>query len=188
MHKLEAVDARDRADGTPRPQRLRQIPPETGKLLALLAASAPQGDFLEIGTSAGYSSLWLLLACRERGQRLITFEILEEKVRLAQETFRVAQVEEYVQLISGNARDYLDDFKQVAFCFLDSEKEIYGHCYETVIPNMVPGGWLVADNVISHQQELQSFVDRATTDERVDALVVPVGKGLLVCRKRTSQA
>ena len=59
MQRLEAIDAKDREDGTPRLQRLRQIPPETGKFIALLAANAPAGQMLEIGTSAGYSTLWL---------------------------------------------------------------------------------------------------------------------------------
>ncbi len=74
MSALEAIDARDRLDGTPKARRMRQIPPETGKLLALLAAGAPPGTVLEVGTSGGYSSLWLTLACRERGDRLVTFE------------------------------------------------------------------------------------------------------------------
>jgi caffeoyl-CoA O-methyltransferase len=92
MRELEAQDAIDREDGTPRGQRLRQIPPVTGKFLALLCASAPKGGVLEVGTSGGYSSLWLSLACRERGDRLTTFEILEEKVARANETFEAAGV------------------------------------------------------------------------------------------------
>lgn len=66
MRYLEAADARDRTDGTPRMERLRQIPPETGHFLALLAVVAPAGEFIEIGTSAGYSALWITLACRVR--------------------------------------------------------------------------------------------------------------------------
>jgi len=74
MHYLERLDAKDRTDGTPRDQRLRQIPPETGKFIAMLAASAPKGTFIEIGTSAGYSTLWLTLACRKVGNKITTFE------------------------------------------------------------------------------------------------------------------
>lgn len=59
MQRLEQIDAQDRLDGTPRTQRLRQIPAETGQFLAILAASAPPGHLIEIGTSAGYSTLWL---------------------------------------------------------------------------------------------------------------------------------
>src|ERR1022692_3604207 len=92
MAELEAMDAIDRLDGTARLDRLRQIPPETGRFLALLAASAPDGAWIEIGTSAGYSALWLALACRERGRVLQTFEILASKATLARETIRRAGV------------------------------------------------------------------------------------------------
>ena len=79
MAYLEGRDAADRDDGTPRMQRLRQIPPETGRFLSLLAASAPAGAWLEIGTSAGYSTLWLAMAGRATGCQVTTFEILPEK-------------------------------------------------------------------------------------------------------------
>lgn len=183
MRALEAVDAHDRRDGTPHLQRMRQIPPETGKFIALLAATAPKGRFIEIGTSAGYSTLWLSLAAKERGCKIITFEILDEKVRLAEETFRLAGVEDTVELIAGDALDYLADMRNIAFCFLDAEKDIYSACYEAVILNMVQGGLLVADNAINHRTALQPMIERSLADERVDALVVPIGKGELLCRK-----
>jgi predicted O-methyltransferase YrrM len=78
MNYLEERDALDRKDGTPQLKRLRQIPPETGMLLAILAASAPRGAILEIGTSGGYSGLWLSLACKQRNEKLITFELLHD--------------------------------------------------------------------------------------------------------------
>jgi caffeoyl-CoA O-methyltransferase len=183
MKFLEELDASDRLDNTPRMQRLRQIPPETGKFLALLAASSPKGTMIEIGTSAGYSTLWLSLACEQSKLQITTFEILSEKVKLARETFREAGVEKTVQLIEGDAREYFSQFRDVALCFLDAEKEVYADCYEAIIPKLVPGGLLVADNAISHQATLQPLLDRALADERVDALIVPIGNGELVCRK-----
>ncbi|MEJ5240736.1 MAG: O-methyltransferase [Anaerolineales bacterium] len=183
MRYLEHLDALDRENNTPRLQRLRQIPPETGRFLALMAAAAPEGVYIEIGTSAGYSTLWIAVACEQLGRSVITFEVLPEKARLARETFRAAQVEATVTLIEGDARDYLSQYRNIAFCFLDAEKEVYRECYEAIIPNLVRGGLLIADNVISHQGVLQPMIDRALTDERVDALIVPIGKGELVCRK-----
>ena len=183
MRRLEELDAFDRQDGTPRPRRLRQIPPVTGKFLALLCASAPSGGVLEVGTSGGYSSLWLTLACHARGDHLTTFEILEEKVARANETFEAARVTDQIQLIHGDAREVIDGYKDIAFCFLDAERDIYLEVYEKLIPNLTPGGILVADNVISHADELADFVAQAEDDPRVDALVVPIGKGILVCRK-----
>jgi caffeoyl-CoA O-methyltransferase len=183
MHRLEQIDARDRDDGTTRLQRLRQVPPETGRFLALLAAGAPEGEIIEIGTSAGYSTLWLALACEAGKRKLTTYEILPEKAALARETFRLAQVEETVQLVEGDALQHLPQHRDIAFCFLDAEKEIYADCYEVVVPRLVRGGLLVADNAINHRETLQPMLDRALSDERVDALIVPIGKGELVCRR-----
>jgi predicted O-methyltransferase YrrM len=183
MEALERHDARDRTDGTPRMERLRQIPPETGRFLAIMAASAPAGAILEIGTSAGYSALWLAMACKATGRKLTTFEILPDKIALARETFRVTEVEQLVELIEGDALDLLPGLTDIAFCFLDAEKEIYGECYDAVVPNLVGGGLLVADNVISHRETLQPVVDQALGDARLDAVVVPIGQGVLVCRR-----
>lgn len=183
MACLEAIDSRDRLDGTPRYQRLRQITPETGRFIALLAANAPDGFWLEIGTSAGYSSLWLSLACRLRGCKLTTFEILPEKASLAHQTFLAANTGEYIDLLEGDALTLVKAYKPVGFCFLDAEKNIYQACYDLVIPEILPGGWLVADNALNHQVELQPFLDFALADQRVDGQVLPIGKGLLVCRK-----
>ncbi len=158
MRELEARDVTDREDGTPHLQRLRQIPPVTGKFLALLCASAPKGGVLEVGTSGGYSSLWLSLACKERGDHLTTFEILEEKVARANETFQAAEVSEQIQLIHGDARQVIAGYADVAFCFLDAEKDVYLDVYEKALPNFVPGGILAADNIISHANELAGFV------------------------------
>lgn len=179
MNYLEKTDEQDRLDGTPQPERLRQIPPITGRFLALLAASAPAGRVIEVGTSAGYSTMWLSLT----GRQITTFEVLNHKFALAQETFSLAGIEDQVQAVHGDARNYLGDMAGIAFCFLDAEKEIYEDCYDLIVPNLVSGGLLLADNVISHARSLEPFVQNAAADDRVDAVVVPIGKGLLFCRK-----
>ncbi len=183
MKYLEKIDAEDRVDGTPRLERLRQIPPETGKFLSILAAGAPNGEFLEIGTSGGYSTMWIALACIERGIKIRTFEILEEKIKLAKETFRESKIANYVELVEGDARDFLKEEKNISFCFLDAEKEVYSDCYDLIIPNMIKGGLLVADNAINQYDVLKPMIDKALSDERVDALIIPIGKGELLCRK-----
>lgn len=184
MHELERRDTEDRSDGTPRLERLRQIPPETGRFLALWAATAPAGPCIEIGTSAGYSALWLALACRATGRMLTTFEILPQKAQLARQTFSRADVGDVVRLIEGDFLTQVDAFDEIGFCFIDAEKEIYAACYDAIAPRLVPGGILIADNAINHRQTLQPMLDAALTDVRFDALIVPIGKGELVCRKR----
>ncbi|MCK5851749.1 O-methyltransferase [bacterium] len=182
MAHLEKINAEDQVSGKQMLQCLRQIPPETGELIALLAASAPEGQYVEIGTSAGYSTLWLALACRAAGKSITTFEILDEKAKLARETFSLTNVNDVVTFVHGDALEHLPNCKNVAFCFLDAEKEIYSECYETIVPNMVPGGILVADNAISHENSLRPMLNRALTDNRLDSLIVPIGCGVLLSR------
>lgn len=183
MKLLEEIDAMDRQDGTPRLKRLRQISPETGKFLAFLAASVPEGAWLEIGTSAGYSALWITIAAVSNEAKLVTFELLPEKADLAKKTFKKAKVGELVELVHGDARGHVRDYSEVAFCFLDSEKEMYQEFYDLIVPNLVPGGLLTTDNAISHKDELEEMLTRVEEDPRVDSLIVPIGRGMLVCRK-----
>jgi predicted O-methyltransferase YrrM len=184
MQELEAIDLRDRTDGTPHSKRLRQVPPEAGRFIALLAASAPAGPCIEIGTSAGYSTLWLALAARATGRRVTTFEVDPAKCELAHATFAAAGVADLIDLVHGDALAQLANYAGIGFCFLDAEKDIYDPCFDLVIPRMITGGLLVADNAISHERELRPMLDRALSDPRVDSVLVPIGTGDLVCRKK----
>jgi caffeoyl-CoA O-methyltransferase len=184
MHELEERDQRDRDDGTPHLERLRQITPDTGRFIALWAATAPAGAAIEIGTSAGYSALWLAQACRLSGRTLTTYEILPEKAELARVTFARARVTDVVQLVEGDFLDHVEEIGDVGFCFLDAEKDVYESCYDVIVPKMVTGAILIADNATSHRDDLQPMLDRVLADDRVDAMIATVGKGELVCRRR----
>ncbi len=183
MRVLEGLDAEHRNGDTPRFERLRQVPRVTGEFIAIVAALAPAGTYLEIGTSGGYSALWISLACRERGTRLTTFELSDAKIDLAKATFTEAGVGDLVELVPGDARENLPSYENVSFCFLDTEKELYMECYEIVVPNMVPGGILLADNVISHEETLRPMIDAALADPRMDSVVAPIGSGVLMGRR-----
>jgi len=183
MRHLEALDAEQRRLGLPAVERLCAITHDTGRFLAILAAAAPKGAVLEVGTSGGYSGLWLALACAQRGQKLTTFELRDFKVKLARETFEAAGVASLIDIVVGDAKEILPKYKDVAFCFLDAPDPDYIDCYETVLPNMVRGGMIVTDNIISHKEHCEGYAAHVLADPRVDALVVPIGKGELVCRK-----
>lgn len=184
MAFLEALDKKDRTDGTARQQRLRQIPPETGKFLALLASNCPRGRMVEIGTSAGYSTMWISLAAKEQDSKVETFELSEAKIRLARETFDEAGITDYIELVEGDALTNIQRTERVAFCFLDCEKELYERCWEIMSDKIVAGGVLVADNAINHFDTIRPMIERAQNDDRFDCLLVPIGKGELVCRRK----
>ena len=171
-------------DQTERDQRsVRSVFTDVGRLLTLLAMSAPQGAFLELGSSAGYSSLWLSLAARARGATLTTVDLDEKKVALARENISRAGAASSVQVVHGDALDYAARFEQIAFCFSDIEPpENNAKVYEKVVPRLVPGGWLVIDNVTSPRLQTE-LLQRAKNDPRVDSVLLPFPKGDLICRK-----
>ena len=184
MRYLESIDEKDRIDGTPRMERLRQISSETGRFISILAGNCPDGEFIEIGTSAGYSTLWIILAAAERNIKIKTFEILPEKIAMAEETFKSAGVERYVELIEGDALAALEQLVNISFCFLDAEKEIYEACWDAVSGKIIPGGILIADNAINHKETIQPMLAKALNDVRFDSMIVPIGKGELICRRK----
>ena len=105
---------------------------------------------------------------------------------MARETFAAAGVDDVVTLVHGDALEHLGGREGVGFCFLDAEKEDYLVHYEAVVPRLVPGGLLVADNAVDFEEALRPMLDRARSDERVDAMVVPYLHGELICRRRGS--
>jgi caffeoyl-CoA O-methyltransferase len=163
---------------------LRSVSVDVGRCLALLALAAPQGGaFLELGSSGGYSSLWLSLAARARGVSLTTVDLDEKKVALARESIARAGAAGSVQVFHGDALDYATRFEEIAFCFSDIEPpELNAEVYEHVVPRLVPGGWLVIDNVTSPRIQ-KDLLKRAENDPRVDCVLLPFPKGDLICRK-----
>jgi caffeoyl-CoA O-methyltransferase len=183
MRDLEVLDAEQRQLNVAIDERLCAVSPETGRFLAILAAAAPVGMMVEIGTSSGYSTLWLMRAALMRKQRVQSFEISPAKLAIARDIFARAGVIDLVQITQGDVRDSLADHEDVGFCFMDHEKTQYLECYEALLPNLVKGGIVAADNIVSHAQILSPFVTHVLADPRVDAQVIPIGKGVLVARR-----
>jgi caffeoyl-CoA O-methyltransferase len=176
MRELEEETARDQA-------ALRSVTEDVGRCLALLAVSTPQGTFLELGSSCGYSSLWLSLAARARGVMLTTVELNEKKVALVRENIARAGAADAVHAVHGDALDYAAHFDEIAFCFSDLQPpELNAQVYEIVVPRLLTAGLLVIDNVTSPRLQTE-LLNRAEKDPRVDSVLLPFPKGDLVCRR-----
>jgi caffeoyl-CoA O-methyltransferase len=162
---------------------LRSVDSDVARVLSLLALSAPPGAFLELGSSGGYSSLWLSLAARAKGVTLTTVDLDEKKVALARENVSRAGAAGSVEVFHGDAFDFATRFDEIAFCFSDIEPpELNAKVYELIVPRLVPGGWIVVDNVTSPRFQ-KELLERAHSDPRVDCVLLPFPKGDLICRK-----
>ncbi|MBA4357649.1 MAG: methyltransferase, partial [Desulfovibrio sp.] len=161
---LKALEAWRKAQGMERARLLRQIPPETGKLLAILLAGAPAGNALEVGTGAGYSGLWLALACRATGRKLKTFDLDPAKAELARQSFSAADVLDVVEFMEADALKGLEETAALSFCFIDAERDMARKAYELALPRLPQGGLICVDNAISHAAESQDFLQDAEMD------------------------
>jgi caffeoyl-CoA O-methyltransferase len=176
MRELEEQNERDQPG-------VRSVSEDVGRCLAMLAMSAPEGIFVELGSSCGYSSLWLSLAARARRVRLTTVELDETKAALARENIYRAGAADSVEAVHGNALDYATRFEKIAFCFSDLQPpELNAKIYEEAVPRLVPGGLLVVDNVTSPRIQSE-LLKRAANDPRVDCVLLPFPKGDLICRR-----
>ncbi len=180
LDRLEARDTLERESGAAREQRLRQVTPDVGRFLHNLVLAARPRSLIEIGTSGGYSTIWIGAAARAAGGSLTTLEIDPVKVTLARESLRDAGLEGAVTVVEGDAFEYMRRRSEPAdFVFLDAEKGDYLAFLGLIVPLLRPGGVLVADNLISHEADLLEFRQAALADPRLSAVVVPIGRGEL---------
>jgi len=184
LDQLERQDAREREQGKPRAERLRQVTPEVGRFLHTLVLATRPRSIVEIGTSGGYSTVWLATAARAVGASVVTLEIDPLKVERATASLREAGVDGAATIVEGDAFAYLRERREpVDFVFLDAEKEDYTAFLELIVPLLPAGGLLVADNLTSHAADLAEFRRRAESDPRLSAIVVPIGRGELIAAK-----
>jgi predicted O-methyltransferase YrrM len=141
-------------------------------------------NLLEIGTSGGYSTTWLGSAARANGGVVRSLEVDPAKVRLARETIADAGLADTVDIIEQDAFAWLAQRQEAFdFIFLDAEKEDYDAYLDLAVPLLVSGGVLVADNLLSHADDLATFRERALAHPQLAGLVVPIGRGELMAVK-----
>jgi len=133
---------------------------------------------LEIGTSNGYSSMWIALGCRQTGGRLTTVEIDDAKVKLATENFRAAGVDSLVTLVHGDALREVPRLQgPFEFVFIDAWKQDYVKYLALVLPMVPPGGVIMAHNTTDLRSQMRDFIERIQTDPQLKTTFVDAGPG-----------
>jgi predicted O-methyltransferase YrrM len=190
--RLDALLAQGRshdAAEVDRRRRLRNVEPETAELLALLATALGARSVLEIGTSNGYSTIWLADAVRPAGGRVTTLEIDAGRADEARANLAGAGLADVAQVVVGDAARVLAGSRAGSFnlVFLDAEREAYVSYWPELVRVLARPGLLVVDNVLSHAAEVSEFRALVEADGRVRATVAPVGAGLLLAATSRGQ-
>ncbi len=179
LTELEQFGKANDGATTERPRRMLNITRDTGEFLAVLIRATLARRVLEIGTSNGYSTLWLASAARAIGGAVTTVEVSDYKIELAKATFVRSGLVACISLVQDDAGRVLQRAAASAFdlIFLDSERPQYPGWWPDLKRALRPGGLLVVDNATSHPAEMAPFVALVSTDVEFVTSLVPVGNG-----------
>jgi caffeoyl-CoA O-methyltransferase len=179
LGRLEREDEEERERGLPVMQRSRAVAPTTGRFLFSLVAAQANCEVLEIGGSRGYSSIWFGAGVRYLGGHVLSLEQDPAKVEAWRRNVADAGLEEWAELAPGDAHETLRTLDE-AFdvVFLDAEKEDYETLFGLARELLEPGGLVVADNVLSHQETLGAYSGARQADPTLVSVTVPLDRGL----------
>ncbi len=164
------------------------VPRETGRLLYLLALTTRAKRICEIGTSIGYSTLWLAQAVQQTQGLIDTLDYFPERQRLAENHITQAGLASFVRFHTGQAIERLRMFQQEKsvfdFVFIDAAKKEYIDYIQLLEPILVSGALVVADNTQSHRKEMLDFLAYMDASPDFDVAELETSNGQLIARKR----
>jgi len=167
-----------------------------GRLLKMLVTMIRPKNILEIGTFSGYSAIAMAEGLDDEGH-LYTFEINDEMEDFTRQWIEQSPVADKITFVIGDAMTEAPRLGvEFDMAFIDGDKRTYCECYDTVLPLLRPGGFLIADNtlwdghVIDHAydhdrqtQGIERFNDYVARDPRTEQVILPLRDGLTLVRK-----
>ena len=179
LAELEGFGEENDKVNTERPRRMLNITRDMGELLSVLIRATSAQRVLEIGTSNGYSTLWLASAVHATGGTVTTVERSDYKIDMAQKNFIRSGLASSITLVHEEAGRLLERASEasVDLIFLDSERTEYPGWWPDLNRVLRPGGLLVVDNATSHAEKMAPFVALVKADTEFSTNLVPVGKG-----------
>jgi predicted O-methyltransferase YrrM len=185
--ELERFGEANDAATNERPRRMLNITRDTGEFLAVLVRATAARRVLEIGTSNGYSTLWLAGAARGIGGSVTTVEFAEYKIGLASANFARSGLSPFITLVHDDAGRFLrSDQSAYDLIFLDSERPEYPGWWPHLRRVLRPGGLLIVDNATSHVEQMAPFVALVRADPEFATCLIPVGNGEFLAVKTSS--
>ena len=180
LARMEAQDADDHGKDIPVSERSLAVGPDSGRLLFALVAPNAGCEVLEIGSSHGYSTIWLAAAARILGGRVVTLEQEPGKIDAWRRNIADAGLEEWAELVEGDAKETLSELEDgFDVVFLDAWKDDYELLFGLARTKLDPGGIVVADNVTT-SSTVEAYAAARQADPTLVSVTVPIGHGLEV--------
>lgn len=165
-------------------RRLRAVGPDTGRFINILAKSLKAPTILELGTSFGYSGIWLAEAARASGGKLISMELHAYKTEFAKEMAEKAGLAKHIDFQIGDAVEMIKALPSgVDFILVDLWKDLYIPCLEAFYPKLNPGAIIVADNMfMPGNDDVKQYGKAVRAKPGITSVLLPVGSGIEVSR------
>lgn len=169
-------------------EMLLAVGPATGQLINLLVKESEARAILEVGTSYGYSTVWLAEAARATGGKVVSLELHQRKVDYAKERLAEAGLGDYVEFHVGDALATLASLRgPFEFVLLDLWKDLYVPSFDAIHPKLAPGGFIVADNMLHPERarpDANRYRARVRAAPEMTSVLLPVGHGIELSRFR----
>lgn len=159
---------------------------QTGNFISMLIKATNTKNVLELGTSNGYSGLWISDALQYTNGHLTTIEFWEKRQCLARDYIEKCGLSDYVTFKIGQAYDIIKNElqdEQYDLVFIDANKQEYIKFFEAVHPLLKKGGIILADNITSHAKKVQPFVDAISNHPEYQVQILDLPDGLLMAYK-----
>lgn len=158
-----------------------EVPVPDGRLLRVMAESVQAKRAVEVGTSTGYSGLWLSLALQATGGKLTTFEIDAGRAAQARRHFQQAGVDSLITIVQGDAHANVKKVQgPLDLVFIDADKSGYVDYLKTLLPLIRPGGVILAHNI----DMVPDYVRWVTTDPQLETIFSTEGGGMGITIKK----
>ena len=190
IHRLEEEDTEDRRIRTeqgkdPNREPMLTLHPHSARLCHILAQSICAKRLVEIGSSYGYSSVWLAHAARITGGQFTSLEINPKLIEIAKKNVAEAGLTDNVTFVAGDARETFGDMEgPLDFVLLDCWEPLYVQLLDLIASKLRPGGLLVADNVIPGREGSDEYIQAVADHPLMETVSVPIGKEIEVSVRR----
>src|SRR3989344_8955282 len=154
------------------------IPAATGKFFYNLVLISKAKNILEVGTSNGYSTIWLAEAVKYNKGKVTTIEVSEHKIKMALENFKRAKLSN-IKIIHGDALKEIPKLKgKFDFLFLDAIKEDYANYFKLTYPKLTKNAIIVADNAIMFEKYMKDYLSYVRNHKNSKSVLMPIGSGV----------
>lgn len=164
--------------------KLWQIPRTTGQILKAFALANKSKTILELGTSAGYSAIWLASAARQFGGKVYTIELAKPKTEMAKKYFKKAGLEKHITQMEGKISNILKEWnKSIDLVFMDADKQNYFPYFKQFEPFLKKGSIIIADNASDFGDLMEDFIFYISNRSNYYSFKLNVDHGLMIAIK-----